>query len=106
MGGRVVRAANVRPYIGLILSAINGCGDSADCLPTSLMLLRLLRLLRIFKVVQHYEGSAILTEALRRSIKPLMIPLFLEFVVLMTFAFAGTIYYTEGVVGGNPDFDN
>ena len=91
-------------YIGLILSAINGCGDSADCLPTSLMLLRLLRLLRIFKVVRHYEGSAILTEALRRSIKPLMIPLF--FVVLMTFAFAGTIYYTKGVVGGNPNFDN
>ena len=100
-----VDALSVLPmYIGLILSAINGCGDSADCLPTSLMLLRLLRLLRIFKVVRHYEGSAILTEALRRSIKPLMIPLF--FVVLMTFAFAGTIYYTKGVVGGNPNFDN
>ena len=40
----------LRRYIGLILSATNGCGDSADCLPTSLMLLRLLRLLRIFKV--------------------------------------------------------
>ena len=52
-------------------------------------------------MVRHYEGSAILTEALRRSIKPLMIPLF--FLVLMTFAFAGTIYYTEGVVGGNPN---
>ena len=46
-----VDALSVLPmYIGLILSAINGCGDSADCLPTSLMLLRLLRLLRIFKV--------------------------------------------------------
>lgn len=101
-------------YIGLIVSAVEGgCdqlalntgGDARDhCLPTSLMLLRLVRLLRLLKLLGHAEDSAVLGEALRRAGRPLLVPLF--FSVLLTFAFAGTIYYAEGVVGGSSDFDN
>ena len=101
-------------YIGLIVSAVEGgCDQLAlntggeareHCLPTSLMLLRLVRLLRLLKLVGHAEDSAVLGEALRRAARPLLVPLF--FSVLLTFAFAGTIYYAEGVVGGSSDFDN
>jgi len=101
-------------YIGLIVSAAEGgCdqlglgnegGAREHCLPTSLMLLRLVRLLRLLKMLGHYEDSAVLGEALRRAARPLLVPLF--FLVLLTFAFAGAIYYAEGVLGGSSDFDN
>ena len=101
-------------YIGLIVSAAEGGCDQLAlntggaareyCLPTSLMLLRLVRLLRLLKLLGHAEDSAVLGEALRRAARPLLVPLF--FSVLLTFAFAGTIYYAEGVVGGSSDFDN
>ena len=101
-------------YIGLLVSAAEGgCdqlgldnkgGAREHCLPTSLMLLRLVRLLRLLKMLGHYEDSAVLGEALRRAARPLLVPLF--FLVLLTFAFAGAIYYAEGVIGGSSDFDN
>ena len=101
-------------YIGLIVSAAEGgCdqlglgnegGAREHCLPTSLMLLRLVRLLRLLKMLGHYEDSAVLGEALKRAARPLLVPLF--FLVLLTFAFAGAIYYVEGVLGGSKDFDN
>ena len=92
-------------YIGLIYAAVHpeGC-DGGDCVPSSIMLLRLLRLLRLLKMAKHYDGSTVLVEALRRSMSPLLIPLF--FLFLQTFAFAGAVYYTEGVIGGSSDFDN
>ena len=67
-------------------------------------IMRLLRLLRLLKLVRHYEGSAVLANALERSLSALLVPLF--FLTLLCFVFAGLIYYIEGVISDNEDFDN
>lgn len=66
--------------------------------------LRLLRLLRLLKLVRHYEGSAVLAHALERSFSALLVPLF--FLGLMCICMAGIIYYVEGMLYENEDFDN
>jgi hypothetical protein len=67
-------------------------------------ILRLLRLLRLLKLVRHYEGSAVLAHALERSFSALLVPLF--FLGLMCICMAGIIYYVEGMLYENEDFDN
>lgn len=67
-------------------------------------IMRLLRLLRLLKLVRHYEGSAVLANALERSTSALLVPLF--FLTLLCFVFAGIIYYIEGIISENSDFDN
>ena len=53
-------------------------------------IMRLLRLLRLLKLVRHYEGSAVLANALERSTSALLVPLF--FLTLLCFVFAGHKY--------------
>ena len=80
----------VPTWIGCILYVTGeSCGTLSQCLPTSLMLARLLRLLRLLKGLKHFDDSAVLTEALRRSVRPLLVPL--VFLTIVTFAFAGAV---------------
>ena len=99
----VVRVASWQGSVWKLLGDVSIWVDVLAVLPlylgmisSSLMLLRLLRLLRLLKMAKHYEGAPVLYVALKRSLDALLIPLF--FLFLLTFSFAGAIYYTEGVL--------
>ena len=74
---------------GVVVNSTGSATSAKDGLQV-IGIMRLLRLLRLLKLVRHYEGSAVLANALERSLSALLVPLF--FLTLLCFVFAGLIY--------------
>ena len=58
-----------------------------------LQIVRMCRIFRIFKVVRHFETSAILSQAARESWKPLLVPLL--FLLIFVMLFGAIIFFVE-----------
>lgn len=102
-----VEALSVVPlWIGVVVlfTDTGECDQLNRCIPTALLMLRMFRLLRLIKRLHYFDDSAVLAVALSRSARPLLVPLFV--LVLLTFTFAGVIYYVEGVLHGSSEFNN
>lgn len=112
----VVRLVVVRHRLEYATSFF-GVVDALSILPTYLTLLlpgaqyllvvrvlRLLRVFRILKMVRHISQANLLLRAMKAS--STKITVFLLFVLTVTLILGTLMYLVEGVVAGNPGFNN